>query len=192
MSRLAVPVTEASIARQTESRLRELDRKTSGTSLGVESALAAARHHWHGSGPIDPGGITVVLTSWTPDVDDHIATLAAGKLTLTQPGRWSIWVQMTSDATVNGNSALSLFAQPLKAPWGVNQELRDERLRGSGYTNAGNLTQSIAWSGVVTDAQASSPLTIRAVWRNASGTTAATGSWWMSAHYMGAARLPDG
>jgi hypothetical protein len=193
MSRLAVPSTGATRARQDESRLRELDRKSSGAAAGVDSLLGVARHHWHGSGLVDAGGVSTGLTAWINDVDDGIAKLSAGQLKLNREGRWSLWFQYTSDCTEAGNSACWLDgASAALSPWGPNlRQLRDERLRGSGYTQAGNLTQAVVWSGVVLGEQAASPINPRVMWRSASGTAQATGGWTLTAHYLGAARLPE-
>lgn len=193
MGRVAVPTTQAATGRQTESRLRELDRKSAGAASGVEQLLAAARHHWHGTGQISAGGIAQLLDPWITDIDEDVADLVQGRLTLNQPGRWALWFQLTSDATEPGNSGAMLQADtgPL-APWGPwARQLRDERLRGSGYSNAGNLTQSVTWSGVVTAEQAASPISVGAYWRaNGSGVNASA-EWILSAHYLGAARLPS-
>lgn len=193
MGRVAVPATQASGARQNESRLRELDRKTSGAATGVDQLLATARHHWHGLGVVTAGGLAQLLNPWTTDIDENVAELTEGRLTLNQTGRWSLWFQYSSDATEPGNSGCFLQAEsPTLAPWGPwTTQLRDERLRGSGYAQAGRLTQSVTWSGVVTPAQAASPISPGAYWRaNGTGVTA-QGEWILSAHYLGAARLPD-
>ena len=192
MTRMAVPTTSATQARQVEQRLRELDRKSTGAATAAESLIAVGRHHWHGEGQISAGGIPQTLTTWVTDVDDAIASFVGGNLVLLQPGRWSLWLQYTSDATEPGNSACWLEAAgPSLAPWGpYTVQLRDERLRGSGYANAGNLTQSVSWSGVVTAEQAFSPITPRVMWR-ANGTgVQSTGGWVLTAHYLGAARIP--
>ena len=193
MARLAVPSTIQGTNREVETRLRELDRKTAGAATGVDSALAAARHHWHGSGLVDAGGIVQGLTSWTNDVDDGVATLSSGLLMFNIPGKWSVWLQYVSDATEPGNSAVWLEGPSAAlSPWGpFTAMLRDERLRGSGYALAGNLTQSVTWSGVVTAAQSQAGIRPRVMWR-ANGTgVQATGSWILTAHYQGAARLPS-
>jgi hypothetical protein len=193
MARLAVPSTLQGTNREIETRLRELDRKTASSSAGVDSALAAARHHWHGSGLVDAGGIVQALTSWTSDVDDGIATLSSGLLLFNVPGRWSVWLQYVSDATESGNSAAWLEGPSAAlSPWGpFTAQLRDERLRGSGYALAGNLTQSLTWSGVVTTAQASAIIRPRVLWRSATGAAQANASWMLTAHYLGAAHLPS-
>jgi hypothetical protein len=193
MGRIAVPTTDATTARQTESRLRELDRKSSGAASVVESVLASGRHHWHGSGLVDAGGFAINLSTWTPDVDDGIASMSVGQLTLRQEGRWSLWFQYVSDASEPGNSACWLEgASAAVAPWGPFQaQLRDERLRGSGYSQAGNLAQSVTWSGVVTADQVASPIRPRVRWL-ANGTgVQATATWQLTAHYLGAARTPS-
>lgn len=192
MPRLAVPRTDDIMVRRNESRLRELDRKSATATSNVEALISSARHHWSGSGSVNPGGVTVPLVTWAEEVNEGVATLAGGALVLTEAGRWSIWLQYQSDSTVNGTSLLVLAAESVGAsPWRPATELRDERYRASGWHLAGNLTQSVSWSGVVTAEQAASPLRPRVIWRNASGSTGATGSWWMTAHYLGATRLPD-
>lgn len=192
MGRLAVPSTSETTTRQVESRLRELDRKSAGATTAVDSALAAARHHWHGTGLVDPGGIVQALTSWTPDVNDGIATLAGGVLQFNAPGSWSVFLQYTSDASQAGNSAVWLEASSAAlAPWGTfRAQLRDERLRGAGYALAGNLTQAVTWSGVITTAQAQAEIRPRVMWRSGGTAVQATGEWILTAHYQGAARLP--
>lgn len=193
MGRVAVPTTQAALGRQTESRLRELDRKSAGAASGVEQLLSAARHHWHGTGEISAGGIAQLLDPWVSDIDEGVANLTAGRLVLNQPGRWALWFQLSSDASEPGNSGCFLQAEsgPL-APWGPwTTQLRDERLRGSGYANAGNLTQSVTWSGVVTEGQAASPISPAAYWRSGGTGLNASAEWILSAHYLGAARLPN-
>lgn len=192
MSRLAVPTTVAVQAQRTESRLRELDRKSAGAAAGVENLIASARQTWHGDGLLEPNGVLTNLTDWETDVDDEVVTFTGGALVLTQPGRWALWLQMGSDCGASGNSIVMLAAESAAvSPWGIFPELKDERLRGSGYANAGNLCQSVSWSGVVTPEQAMSPLRPRAAWRSSTGANAAIAEWWLSAHYLGAARLPE-
>lgn len=192
MGRLAVPTTAETDARQTESRLRELDRKSAGAAQSVSALLSSARHHWHGNGLVD-AAVTQDLTTWTEDVNDGVATLTSGQLVLGTAGRWSLWFQFVSDATEAGNCAMWLEASsgPV-APWGpVTTQLRDERLRGSGYAQAGRLTQSVNWTGVVLSTMVSTPIRPRIMWRSATGSAQLTASWALTAHYLGAARLPS-
>lgn len=193
MSRVAVPSTQASSDRQIQSTLRELDRKSAGAASGVEQLIAARRHHWHGNGTITAGGIAQTLTTWVEDIDDGIATFTGGDLILSEPGRWSVFLQYTSDSTESGVSACWLEAATgATAPWGpFTGQLRDERYRHGGFSQAGNLVQSVAWNGVVLATQAQSPIRPRVMWRSGGSGAVATGEWILIAHYLGAARLPD-
>lgn len=192
MGRLAVPSTSDTRSREVESRLRELDRKSATSATNVESLIAAGRHHWHGNGLVDAGGITQDLTTWAVDVTDNIAKLTGGALVLNQAGRWSLLFQYRSDATEAGLSAcwLESLTAPL-APWGPFQaQLRDDRYRHAGFAQAGFLSQSVRFDGVVTADQAASPIRPRVMWRSGGTGVQATAEWVLIAHYLGAARLP--
>lgn len=185
--RLAVPSTPATEAASTKQTLRELDRRTATATSNAGAVGASARHSWHGSITATPGGSAVFITTATTDIDDGVATFSDGVLLLNQAGRWSLWFQYVSDSTVNGNSACSLgCTSAALAPWGpFYDSVRDERLRGGGYALAGKLTQSVSWTGVVTQAHVLSSIYPTVMWRSSTGGTNATGTWVLSAHFLG-------
>lgn len=185
--RLATPSTPQTEASETKHTLRELDRRTSTATANVGALGVSGRHAWHGSITVPPGGSGVALSAATTDVDEGVATFVNGTLMLNRAGKWSLWLQYSSDCTVNGNSGCWLDAtSPSVAPWGPHfGALRDDRLRGSGYSQAGYLIQSVSWTGLVTAEQATSPIYPGVMWRSATNATDATGDWSLTVHYLG-------
>lgn len=184
--RLATPSTPHTEAAETKQTLRELDRRTASSTANIGAVGQSARHAWHGSISLPPNAANQSLTGAVTDVDDGLATYTNGTLLLNRAGRWALWLQMTSDCTVNGNSACWIDSNPALAPWGpFFGAIRDDRIRGSGYSFAGYLVQSVSWSGLVTPEQAANPLFPGAVWRSATGANNASADWALTAHYLG-------
>lgn len=120
-------------------------------------------HHWANTGThnIDHGD-TDTFTSWTNVVDGGIATRSGGNFFLNRAGRWSMMLDVGSDATFTG--VLKVQLNWPSGAFGVNT-MEDVRYRGGGFAFAGNLRTVLTWSGWVdADDGIDTAITCSALW----------------------------
>lgn len=196
MTRLSINPDPGDRARRTEIRLRETDRSNRRALDALGDFTISARHTWGGAGNLSPN-LDYVLTRaghWTPSRDDGIASFVddsvqnvAPGFYLNRPGRWALTLLVYSDATNAG-----MMRAALLHPTGGGDifdglgEFRDSRYRGSGFAQAGRLDQTLSWSGPVSAAEASNPITIR-LRHDSGGAAMAPTGWRLQVSYFGGA-----
>lgn len=122
---------------------------------------ARGRHSWVGDAIVNSSGVTFNLTA--NGAGDGIATLSgAQQILLNRPGKWSIMFEARSDGVDDGLSTISM--DWVGGPTGDDDQ--DARPRYTGFAGAGFLHQRITMTGLVSVAQALTPIVFRARWQS--------------------------